>query len=74
MVEKPVPKKVTEVLGEREVPTARVSVIARADVVVVGGGNAGVTAAIAAARTGASVLLVERYGYLGGMNTGTYNT
>ena len=49
-------------------------VIARADVVVAGGGNAGVAAAVAAARTGASVLLVERYGYLGGMTTGTFNT
>ena len=39
------------------------------DVVVVGGGTAGCVAAIAAARNGASVLLVERYGFLGGMMT-----
>lgn len=39
------------------------------DVVVVGGGPAGVVAAIAAARHGAKTLLVERYGYLGGMLT-----
>ncbi len=38
----------------------------RAEVVVVGGGVAGVSAAIAAARTGADTLLVERYGALGG--------
>lgn len=39
------------------------------DVIVIGGGPAGVTAAIAAARGGAKVLLVERHGYLGGMLT-----
>jgi glycine/D-amino acid oxidase-like deaminating enzyme len=40
-----------------------------ADVVVCGGGVAGAMAAIAAARAGASVLLVERYGFLGGNAT-----
>ena len=40
------------------------------DVVVVGGGSAGTSAAVAAARSGARVLLVERYGYLGGMASG----
>jgi FAD dependent oxidoreductase len=44
--------------------------VASSDVVVVGGGPAGVTAAVAAARTGASVTLVERYGYLGGLASG----
>jgi len=39
------------------------------DVVVVGGGPGGVPAAVAAARNGAKVLLVERYGFLGGMAT-----
>jgi len=39
------------------------------DVLVVGGGNAGCAAALAAARTGARVLLVERYGFLGGTAT-----
>jgi len=38
----------------------------QAGVVVVGGGVAGVSAAIAAARTGADTLLIERYGALGG--------
>ena len=41
----------------------------RAEVVVVGSGAAGSTAAIAAARSGADTLLVERYGFLGGTST-----
>ena len=40
-----------------------------ADLVIAGGGPAGVAAAIAAARQGADVALVERYGFLGGMST-----
>ncbi len=39
------------------------------DVVVVGGGSAGFASAIGAARAGARVLLLERYGFLGGMAT-----
>ncbi|MGE5592922.1 MAG: FAD-dependent oxidoreductase [Betaproteobacteria bacterium] len=41
--------------------------VTETDVLVVGGGPAGVAAAVAAAREGASVVLVERYGFLGGM-------
>ena len=48
-----------------------IPVRAEVDVVVAGGGPAGVNAAIAAARGGARTLLVERYGYLGGMITGS---
>ena len=44
-------------------------VVAEADVVVAGGGPGGLPAAIAAARHGASVLLIERYGFLGGLAT-----
>ncbi len=39
------------------------------DVVVAGGGSAGVAAAIGAARMGARTLLLERYGFLGGAAT-----
>lgn len=44
------------------------------DVVVVGSGSAGSTAAIAAARTGASVLLVEKLPFLGGVSTAVLDT
>ncbi|GIP37257.1 hypothetical protein J31TS4_05370 [Paenibacillus sp. J31TS4] len=39
------------------------------DVAVLGGGPAGIAAALAAARAGAKTILVERYGFLGGMST-----
>ena len=43
----------------------------KTDVLVVGGGPAGVAAAIAAKRAGAArVILMERYGHFGGMSTG----
>jgi hypothetical protein len=39
------------------------------DVVVIGGGPAGLAASVSAAKGGARTLLVERYGFLGGMGT-----
>ncbi len=47
-------------------PEKRVKVRARVDVLVCGGGPAGIGAAIAAARAGAATLLVENLGCLGG--------
>jgi putative intracellular protease/amidase len=52
------------------IPAQDVSVIDRCDVLVVGGGSAGLAAAIAAKRQGADVILVERYGHLGGLASG----
>ncbi len=51
-------------------PERRVPVIAETDVLVVGGGAAGIAAAVAAARQGARTMLVERYGSLGVLATG----
>lgn len=53
-------------------PQQRVPVANDVDVLVAGGGPAGIAAGIAAAREGAKTLVVERYGYLGGMITGAH--
>ena len=59
MTDKASPRIITE--AARETPVFR-----RVDVAVVGGGPAGFSAAIAAARAGAEVLLIERNTCLGG--------
>ena len=51
-------------------PARKTSIFKETDVLVVGGGSAGVAAAVAAARNGAKTTLVERYGHLGGLATG----
>ena len=43
--------------------------VGRFDVAVIGGGSAGLAAAITAARGGARTILIERHGYAGGMGT-----
>jgi hypothetical protein len=50
-------------------PARQTPVLGDYEVVVVGGGPAGITAAAAAARAGRSTILIERYGYLGGAGT-----
>lgn len=50
-------------------PSRSTAVWAEVDVAVLGGGPAGACAAAAAARQGASVLLIERYGFFGGTAT-----
>jgi hypothetical protein len=57
------PTVITE--AARETP-----IIGETDVLVVGGGPAGLCAAIAAARSGARVILTERYPHLGGLASG----
>ena len=50
-------------------PARQLPVYGSFDVVVVGGGPAGIAASWSAAKHGAKVLLIERYGFLGGMGT-----
>jgi hypothetical protein len=63
MANKPSVNSITE-------PAREIKVFREADVVVVGGGPGGIGSAIAAARSGADTVLIERYGHLGGMATG----
>lgn len=57
-----------------ELYSRRLPLLWEADVLVVGSGSAGATAAIAAARGGARTVLVERYGFLGGTSTQVLDT
>ncbi len=52
-----------------EIPMQRVPILSRSDVLVCGGGCAGVAAAISAARHGCSVTMIERWPTIGGMAT-----
>ena len=59
-----------ETQGYVREPARRIPVVDSADVVVIGGGPAGFAAAVAAAREGSDVLLLERLYFLGGLFTG----
>lgn len=50
-------------------PARSIPVFGEFDIAVIGGGPAGIAAAAAAAGLGRTVLLIERYGFLGGMGT-----
>ena len=55
-------------------PAREIPIFHTTDVVVVGGGPAGFAAAIAAARTGAKVAIVERYGSAASSRTAWYSS
>ena len=59
-----------QALGNWREAARDVPIHARCDVLVVGGGPSGTAAAVAAARLGAEVILLERYNHLGGLSTG----
>ncbi len=61
------PRNGTGVLYE---PGCELPIYHRCDVLVVGGGPSGCAAALAAARCGADVVVLERYNHLGGLSTG----
>src|SRR6201997_5812255 len=50
-------------------PARQIPIYGEYEVAVLGGGPAGLAAAVAAARAGRRTLLIERYGFLGGMGT-----
>ena len=58
-------------IGNRTInePSRETEVLGEFDIVVVGGGPAGIAAAAAAAQAGSSTILIESYGFLGGMGT-----
>lgn len=60
--------------ADTTVYTQECPVLWNVDVLVIGGGSAGATAAVAAARSGAEVVLVDRMGYLGGTGTSVLDT
>src|SRR3978361_2198025 len=50
-------------------PARQIPLYGEYEVAVLGGGPAGIAAAVAASRAGRRTLLIERYGFLGGMGT-----
>ena len=52
-----------------EEPARKIPVMAETEVLVIGGGPGGLSAALASARTGVETMLVERYGCFGGVIT-----
>jgi hypothetical protein len=54
--------------------SSAIQLLPKTDVLVIGSGSAGATAAIAAAQEGIAVTLVERYGFMGGTSTAALDT
>ena len=50
-------------------PERKIPILAECDVLVIGGGPSGISAAIASARAGADTLIIEKFGCLGGVIT-----
>ncbi len=65
-IEPAVPKKTQKTVTEK---AKSIPVLAQTDVLVVGSGPSGLAAALAAAKEGVDVLLLERYGFFGGVIT-----
>ena len=63
-------KDVRAYYGSIREPARDVPIYCDCEVLVVGGGPSGTAAAVAAARVGADVVLLERYNHLGGLSTG----
>jgi len=53
-------------MNQIEEPSTMLSIMAETDVLVVGSGLGGLSAALAAAREGVDTMLLERYGCFGG--------
>ena len=63
------PPLTKNIIGTIELKPRTAQIAASTDVLIVGGGPAGIGAAVGAARAGAKVILVEQYGFLGGAAT-----
>lgn len=57
-----------EIMGTYKEPAKEIPIVDEVDVLVVGGSQSGVSAAVSAARHGAKVEIVERFGFLGGQS------